>query len=278
MENSTSPLLKYSRQPKLIIDLPSKGYSYPADALDNVEGLEVYSMTANDEISIKTPDGLFSGKATVSVIQNCVPAIKDANFITNRDLDYILAAIRIASYGDSISLSRKCESCENEDTYAFPLQQLLDHLASVELDYETKVNGFTFKLRPLYYKEIVSNQQDSVKLRRHLNHILSKLDDANERAEQIDLIYEQINEQTKNIICSVVTEVITPDGISETNHHFIKDFILNNESDFYNSIQDLYSKNAKILEIPAATVECSNCNKEQTIQPNLDYSSFFSKR
>lgn len=278
MENSTSPLAKYTRQPKLFIDLPSKGNSYPADALDKIEELEVYSMTANDEIAIKTPDGLFSGKATMSVIQNCVPAIKDANFITNRDLDYILAAIRIASYGDSISLTKKCESCENEDTFAFPLQQLLDHLTTAELVYETTVNGFKFKIRPLYYKEIVSNQQASVKLRRHLNQILSKLDDANDRAEQIDLIYEQINEQTKNVICSVVTEVTTPDGNSETNHIFIKDFILNNESEFYNSIQDLYSKNAKALEIPAATVECSNCNKEQSIQPNLDYSSFFSKR
>lgn len=278
MENSTSPLAKYTRQPKLFIDLPSKGNSYPADALDKIEELEVYSMTANDEIAIKTPDGLFSGKATMSVIQNCVPAIKDANFITNRDLDYILAAIRIASYGDSISLTKKCESCENEDTFAFPLQQLLDHLTTAELVYETTVNGFKFKIRPLYYKEIVSNQQASVKLRRHLNQILSKLDDANDRAEQIDLIYEQINEQTKNVICSVVTEVTTPDGNSETNHIFIKDFILNNESEFYNSIQDLYSKNAKVLEIPAATVECSNCNKEQSIQPNLDYSSFFSKR
>jgi hypothetical protein len=278
MENSTNPLAKYTRQPKLFIDLPSKGNAYPSGALDKVEELEVYSMTANDEIAIKTPDGLFSGKATMGVIQNCVPSIKDANFITNRDLDYILAAIRIASYGDSISLTKVCESCENEDTFAFPLQQLLDHLTAAELVYETTVNEFKFKIRPLYYKEIVSNQQESVKLRRHLNQILSKLEDANERAEQIDLIYEQINEQTKNVICSVVTEVTTPDGTSETNHLFIKDFILNNESDFYNTIQDLYAKNAKALEIPAATVECSNCNKEQSIQPNLDYSSFFSKR
>ena len=131
----------------------------------NVKGL------SNSSSIFKAPD-IFIKKTTAVFIE-----IKDANFITNRDLDYILASIRIASYGDSISLTKKCESCENEDTFAFPLQQLLDHLTTAELVYETTVNEFKFKIRPLYYKEIVSNQQESVKLRRHLNQILSKLDD-----------------------------------------------------------------------------------------------------
>jgi len=277
MENYDSPLKKYSRQPKLYIDLPSKGEGYPEGSLLKTEELEVYSMTANDEIAVKVPDGLFSGKATISIIQNCIPAIKDASYVTNRDIDYLLAAIRIASYGDSISITKKCTECENEDTFAFPLQTLLDHLSTAEFLKEIRVNDFVFRLRPLYYKEIIHNQQESIKLRRYLNQVLDTIDDANERAEKIEEVSHQINEQTKNVICSIITEVVTPEGQSETNQMFIRDFVLNNEGVYFNELQKIYSKNNEKLSVPSSKVSCSECGAEQQIRPVLDYSSFFLK-
>jgi len=59
-------LEKYQRQPKLYIDLPSKGRWYPPNALAKSDELAIYSMTASDEIATKTPDALFSGNTTVN--------------------------------------------------------------------------------------------------------------------------------------------------------------------------------------------------------------------
>ena len=49
-----SPLTKYQRQPKQSIDLPSKGRWYSQGSLEKSEELEVFSMTASNEIATKT--------------------------------------------------------------------------------------------------------------------------------------------------------------------------------------------------------------------------------
>ena len=74
MENE-SPLKKYSRQPKIYINLPSGGKFYNQDVLygDTYTELAVYSMTANDEILYKTPDALINGRATAEAIKSCIP-------------------------------------------------------------------------------------------------------------------------------------------------------------------------------------------------------------
>lgn len=277
METNQSPLQKYRRQPKLYIDLPSKGQWYKQGALEKTEELEVYSMTANDEILTKTPDALLNGNATVSIIQNCIPSIKDAWSVTNRDLDYILTAIRIASYGDSLTISHKCSKCENEDSFALPLQRLLDHLGTVAPIYELKVKDFIFRLRPINYREVVDNQVTSTQVRRSAYEVTDTIKDAEERTKVLNNLYEQINEQTKNLICSICTEIITPEGDSEQNPVFIKDFILNSEGDFFDAIQKLYTENNKKMIVPETEVECSECNHKDKVKPNLDYSNFFSR-
>ena len=108
MENiRQNPLHKYFRQPKIYLRLPSSGNFYPAGALEKTESGEypVYSMTAKDEIVMKTPDALMNGQATVDIIQSCVPNIKDAWKVPSIDLDAILVAIRIATYGEMLDVS-----------------------------------------------------------------------------------------------------------------------------------------------------------------------------
>ena len=61
-------------------------------------------MTARDEIIFKTPDALMNGQGMVDVIQSCIPEIKDAWQISNYDLDTILIALRIATYGETMDI------------------------------------------------------------------------------------------------------------------------------------------------------------------------------
>lgn len=274
MENS-SPLQKYKRKPKLFIDLPSQGQYYNRTLLPKAEELEVYSMTANDEILIKTPDALLTGNATVQIIQNCIPEIKDAWAVTSRDLDYILTSIRIATYGDSLEMTHTCPKCQNQDKFLLPLQPLLDHIATAEPVYEIKVKDFIIRMRPLTYKEIVASQQETLKVRRTLTQEIPKIEDADERTRHINNLYEETNEHTKKLLCSIVTEIITPDGDSETNPVFIKEFLLESEGDWYTAVQDTYSDNNEKLSVPKTEVECSECSHKSSVRPNLDYTSFF---
>ena len=102
-----NPLVKHLRQPKIYIKLPSEGHYWPSNALEKTQNGEypVYAMTAKDEITFKTPDALLNGQATVDVIQSCIPNIKDAWQTPSIDLDAILVAIRMASFGEKIDMS-----------------------------------------------------------------------------------------------------------------------------------------------------------------------------
>jgi hypothetical protein len=126
----TNPLSQYFRQPSIYIKLPSRGQNYPAGTLimpANGE-LPVYPMTAIDEITYRTPDALFNGQATINVIQSCVPNIKDAWAIPSIDLDTILIAIRIASYGHDMEFATTCPACQDTSERTVDLRTMLDSL------------------------------------------------------------------------------------------------------------------------------------------------------
>ena len=104
-----NPLTKYFRQPKVYVTLPSKGSHYAPGAIDMPENgeLPVFAMTAKDELTMKTPDALLNGAATVNVIKSCIPDIIDPWQMPSIDLDAVLVAIRIATYGEILELETK---------------------------------------------------------------------------------------------------------------------------------------------------------------------------
>ena len=106
MTQTSNPLQQFFRQPALYIRLPSEGRQWPPGSINMPPNQEipVLPMNAIDEITYRTPDALFNGSATVNVIQSCIPNIRDAWAVPVSDLDAILVAIRIASYGHSMDI------------------------------------------------------------------------------------------------------------------------------------------------------------------------------
>ena len=276
MEQSNSPLKKYQRQPKLYISLPSQGKWYPSGALEKHDEVEVYSMTAGDEINVKTPDALYSGNAVVKLIQNCIPGIKDAWYVPIIDLDYILAAIRLSSYGENVELSAKCPHCSEPSDYAIAIQNILDHMQTVEFVNEVRVNDFIFKLRPLYYKEANKLTKESYTVQRLLKQYVANIADEEKQQEELTKLYERLNEMTKSVIFSSVIEVVTPDNETEKHYQFIRDFLENGDAEYYNAIKDIFDQNNERFQIPKTTVVCGSCTKEYSVVPALNYTDFFS--
>ena len=274
MDNNT-PLSKFKRQPKLYIDLPSKGIWYPKGKLNKFEEMEVYSMTANDEIAIKTPDALYTGQAITKVIQSCVPDILDPWLVPMTDIDYILASIRLASYGQDIQLSSTCKECGNEDNYTMEIQRILDFVQTLTLEEVLTIQDFKFYLRPLTYKEYTQIQQSNIQLQRTLYQSVSKMDEGDEKQKELDNLYEQLNDITKFAVCSTIIRVETPDGDSEDNPQFIKEFLLDGDKDLFNAVRDTYMDNQARSKMDPVEVKCSECGADNVTAPNLDYASFF---
>lgn len=271
-----SPLAKYTRQPKLYMNLPNGGKWYGKN-IDKVEEVEVYSMTASDEIGLKTPDGLYSGKVVTNVIKNCIPAIKDPWFIPMTDFEYILASIRLASYGEIINIDSTCSSCKNVDTFAIDIQNILRHYEQIEFKSEVKINDFLFRMRPLCYKEATELNKISMQVQRSLMQTIPTIEDDDKRQETIDSLYEQINMATLNAITACVVDISTPDGEVESQPIIIQDFIKNSDPIFFNTLQKAYKENTEKFTLPKSDIECSSCGHKDKISANLDYASFFER-
>tara|TARA_B100000900_G_scaffold410071_1_gene427147 strand:+ start:3051 stop:3902 length:852 start_codon:yes stop_codon:yes gene_type:complete len=276
-----SPLKKYKRKPKVYIDLPSQGkYSSTGTTHnDTYSQLAVFSMTAADEILFKTPDALINGEATARCIQSCIPAIQSPWDIPTLDLDTILIGIRMATYGDILTVNSKCPHCKSTHTYDVELSELLNYYQSCEYTDTLVIDEFVFKLRPVNYKTLTENQKKSVTLQRAIEvQSQSLVEGSDEHNKFVDSLLNQVADHGISMIFDNI-ESITVDGETETDRTEIVDFLTNADVNIFSQIKDHIEKQSKTWRTPTQTVVCGNdeCKKEHKIYVGLDQSDFFAR-
>ena len=170
-EQTQNPLLARLRMPGATFRLPSQGLFYTDGEMDpsvkNGE-VEVYPMTTIDEIIISTPDKLLSGKAIIEVFERCIPQIKKPIKLLARDVDFLMIALRVVTYGDTmdVNFEHNCDKAK-EHTYQINLNALIRETRSVDpttlsTEYNlTLSNQQHVSLRPLTYEDMISLYQIS---------------------------------------------------------------------------------------------------------------------
>lgn len=239
MENQTqNPLHKYFRQPKIYIRLPSSGNFYEPGSLQRTETGEypVYSMTAKDEIVMKTPDALLNGQATVDVIQSCMPNIKDAWNVPSIDLDAILVAIRIATYGEMLDVTTVIPGLNEEKSYEADLRIVLDKLLNATFDPVCKVtDDLELRLRPLTYREFTKNSIRSTEEQRIIRIVNDDSMDNDDKLSKFAASFRKLTEITINMVSKGIESVITTEGVV-TDSTFIQEFVDNADKEILKSI------------------------------------------
>lgn len=275
MENH-NPLQRYFRQPAIYVGLPSKGKYYPEGTLDmpaNGE-LPVYPMTAIDEITYRTSDALFNGNAVVNVVQSCVPNIKDAWAIPAMDMDTILVAIRIASYGHEMEFESRCSSCTETNTYGVDLRTILAELRSPDYNKPVTSGGIEIYFKSLSYKEVNENSMAQFEDQK----LLDILPDADmPEKEKIDLLnqaFVKLGALTIKAIAQSVDYVVA-DGEMVDNRGHIEDFIQNCDRSIFDAIRKNIEHNKELSVTKPLQIKCSNCETEYETPFTLDVSNFF---
>ena len=269
-----NPLTQYFRQPAIHIRLPSQGKYYPTGTLampPNGE-LPVLPMTSVDEITYRTPDALFNGSATVSVIQSCVPAIRDPWSMPSTDMDAVLVAIRIASYGHGMDISTTCPACKEQDDITVDLRRVNDSLSVGNYEEKLQIGDLEFYFRPITFKSVNHNNQVQMEQQQILRS-LESLSDA-ERSEKVDSLMKSINEATLNTVASSVAAVKTPNALV-TEFEYILDFMKNIDSKVFNQIRDRAIELKQQSEVKPLEITCKECSNQYTQPFTLDLSSFF---
>lgn len=280
----SNPLETYFRQPAIYITLPSKGVYYPTGSitLDENGEVGVYPMTAKDEIVMKTPDALLTGKSTVEVIQSCIPAIKDAWQVPSIDVDTILIAIRIATYGETmpvvIPIQEINDSLQADVNLSNALESVQTNLPNTEL---VLPNGIKLKIRPINYA-MMSKQAMRVYDEQRMIRTLqdSDLTDAEKTAKYTDTFNKVAMYSVDEMLASIET-IHTPDGKQVTEPGYISEFVNNMEVATAKIIKDKITEIRQTgaippmnYDVPEEQVE-KGAPKTMSVPLTFDTSVFF---
>ena len=272
----SNPLSQYFRQPSIYIRLPSQGQNYPAGTLvmpANGE-LPVYPMTAIDEITYRTPDALFNGQATVNVIQSCVPSILDAWAVPSIDLDTILIAIRIASYGHDMEFATTCPACNDTSERSIDLRTMLDALRAPDYAAHVSHGDLSIYFRPLNYKNLNDNSALQYEQQKLLQVIPDSTISEADKMTALTQAFKSLTEITIRSLAISITAIKTPQAlVSEPAH--IEEFLKNCERDLFNQIRDHVLRLREQSELQPLKLECTACNHQYQQALTLDMASFF---
>jgi hypothetical protein len=230
-----NPLASYMRQPKIYITLPSGGNFWTPGSLEMTETGEfpVYSMTARDELLFKTPDALLNGQSVVDVIQSCMPNIKNAWDCPTIDLDTILIAIRLATYGDKMPFAHKIPVINEEVEYELDLKILLNQQQANHWVEQVVINpDFIIFVKPLTYKHLTQTSIKGFETSRIMSMVNDESIPEEKKLEMFGTSFRNLTKVTIDLTADSIYKIVTPDG-EVTNAKFISEFVHNADKEIF---------------------------------------------
>ena len=231
-------------------------------------------MTAIDEIMYKTPDALFNGQATVNVIQSCIPNITNAWGVPAMDVDTILVAIRIASYGHEMEFGTKCPKCSAESDRALDLRTVMDAMRIPDYNQSIQSGDMEIYFRPMNYKNLNDNNQLQYENQRMLQMLPDTKFEDTEKMNALTAALKKITDITVTALAQSIATVKTPTAmVSEP--EYIEDFLKNCDRNLFTQIRDHIIKLKTQAEMQPMKLVCDECSHEYEQSVSLDMSNFF---
>jgi hypothetical protein len=284
MNSQANPLSMYMRQPKIYIRLPSGGNYWPTGSLDISENGEysVYSMTAKDELLLKIPDALMNGQAVTDVIQHCIPNIKNAWHVPAIDLDVILIAIRLATYGEMMTVPVTVGDSLQLD-YQVDLRVVMDQLLN-QISWDPIVpisDELTVFVKPVDYKSITKSAIQSFETEKIIQMVNNDKISEEDKVKLFQESFKKISDATLGSVSGSISRIDSNNGSTDNPQH-IQEFVDNIDKEIFNKIQThleiLRDKNAiKPMKVEVTEEMKGNGVTSETIEIPItfDPSTFF---
>lgn len=257
-----NPLLERVSIPGEKFRLPSGGLFYNNGELDSSvkEGeVTITPMNAMDELILKSPDKLLSGEAITDVFARCLPDVNKPDDLLAKDVDFLLMALRMISYGPTIEL-RQTHDCEDakEHSYSVPLRGIIQKSKSID---PTTLDN--------YKLELESGQVVELHPPRYLATIkVYQMFGLDASMDEVD--NQKLGEQLIESIGEMISSV---DG--HTDAADIQEWL---KAIRVGDVQMISDKVAELSDWgvdPVATVKCKDCGEEMEILVPINPISFF---
>lgn len=274
-----NPLAKHFRQPSIFLKLPSQGSHWPEGSLELPLNGEVgiLPMSTKDEITLRTPDALLNGQGVVSVIESCCPNIKDAWLMPSVDVDAVIIAIRIASYGNEMEFSTVCPGCNTQNEYNIDLGVVLGNINAPSYSKKVEVNELKIKLKPQAYFNV--NKSNMIQFEeQQLLRTVRQIEENPETAKELfDQQLTKLIDLNVLLLASSTDYIEMPDGTIVNDTAFIEDFYKNCDTKIVKAVRSAIDALAIEGGLTPMNVTCPDCKHEFPVAIEFDFSSFFAK-
>jgi hypothetical protein len=240
-------------------------------------------MTARDELLIKTPDALLNGQGVAEVIQNCVPNIINAWECPQVDLDTLLIAIRLATYGEMMTISVKHPSLKDNDfDYEVNVREILDRKqASTEWEDRLEIRpDLVVYLKPLTYRTQTDAQIGEFETQRIIQIVNDESTTEEQKIQKFQQAFMDLTKKTINIIGKAVYKVESTAGVVD-DPEFIEEFITQCDAEVFDKIKTRLGILNDASKLAPMTIRCTpemiEAGAPETIEVpfTFDHSSFF---
>lgn len=236
--------------------------------------VEIYPLSAKNEIYINNPDHLLSGEASRYSIVECSPNIGDVLNLPYMDMEAISMGIKKASYGNEINLPYKCPHCKHEATAIYSIDYIFSQMKQLPENFICDVDGLKIYLKPFplecydQFKLIYTNEKIA-------ENALSDTELTKE--EKAKSIYDSIQNistiSTESVgKCIIRIETETDEVTDQT---YIIDYFNNAPVKHIKAIMKKHNEFSEYGLPRNVNVECEGCNKEFEYPMTYDPSSFF---
>lgn len=283
---SANPLQRYFRRPALWVKLPTLGKWYQNNEVRYNENFEVqvYGITAIDEILINTPDALFNGHALESVIRSCIPEVHDIKSLLQPDLEALFLGIKSASSNGKYEITRTCKKCTHENTFDLNCNHLLDSMRYLEdsdavvnvgNDIKVHVKPYDFDMRSLFIKRQLEERKTLSLIEND-----TEIDDNLLKASKYAKSLEEMTKLTFRLMSEsiVAVEILGRDAQYVTDKDHISEWMLNVNKQTASSIIEAVNALNALGPQRSTTAVCQNCSHTWEESLNFDPTVFFTQR
>lgn len=211
----------------------------------------------------------------MSIIQSCCPNIINAWDTPSIDVDALLIAIRVASYGNSMDIESTCPHCKATNEYTVDLNQVLGNIAAPDYSKTISINGLTIAMKPQPYFSVNKTNMANFEEQRILDTVRDDSLSDEEKSSRYQTHLQRLVDLNLMVMVDSTDYIQTPDGNRVTNPIFIAEFYKSTDRIVTKTVRTWLEEAAKVAAIKPVQIECDDCKKTFDLSVVFDYANFF---
>jgi hypothetical protein len=195
--------------------------------------------------------------------------------VPSLDVDAILCAIRIATYGVEMDVQVTCPKCATVNDAVVDLRTVLDNLNKIQFNKSVEIdNTMLVHLKPMNYDQITKTALKAFEHQRIFSIINDETMKEEDKIRLFQESFVKLTDLTIDTAVSCIDRIESTSGTTD-NPVFIKEFLSKADKNVFKVINDAINKTQESGTLSSFHSNCQKCQNEWDVSLTLDQSDFF---